>query len=426
MASQGDDAYVRCRCRKGEGRAPFQVPSAPEFSAPILGAAAASQATQRSQRDVTGVPSWPRRGRQFGESLFRSIFTGEVGRLFERSRGGMKEPKQGLRLRIHIDQDLGAGIRDLPWELLSCPDTRDQFGLNRLLPVVRFLEVPRAADLILKQPPIRVLLAASSPSGAPDLNLVQEMKLVTKALRREGAVVRVIKNATLNAVRETLRRENFQVFHFMGHGSFDSATGAGSILLNTETGGCKWVAGDVLSRHLQDCELQVAILNACESGRSGGGNAFGGVASALIQGGLPAVVAMREPIEDNAAIIFSRTFYRELAAGEPIEAAVSEGRLAIYCSDPSSTNWAIPALYQRISQEWSVRLPAHCDAGVGIGEYTDFDEWSRRVSGSSPGTAPKRAEITMSGHIFVAKPVSEQEKMAKQSKSRTRGRSKDL
>ena len=46
-------------------------------------------------------------------------------------------------------------------------------------------------------------------------------------------------------------------------------------------------------------------------------------------GGMPAVVAMRGPVPDIAAVAFSRTFYQRLAAGDPIEAAVTEGRLAI-------------------------------------------------------------------------------------------------
>src|SRR6185436_7658264 len=44
---------------------------------------------------------------------------------------------------------------------------------------------------------------------------------------------------------------------------------------------------------------------------------------------------------------FSRAFHRSLAAGAPVDAAASEGRLAIYRNDPESLEWTIPALFLR-------------------------------------------------------------------------------
>jgi hypothetical protein len=56
---------------------------------------------------------------------------------------------------------------------------------------------------------------------------------------------------------------------------------------------------------------------------------------------------MQFPISDTAAITFSAALYRALAAGEPVEAAVAEGRTAVYLQDPESLEWATPALYLR-------------------------------------------------------------------------------
>ena len=62
---------------------------------------------------------------------------------------------------------------------------------------------------------------------------------------------------------------------------------------------------------------------------------------------MPAVVAMRHKITDPAAIAFSGTLYRRLAAGDPIDAAVTEGRIALNGSSGSS-EWATPMLFMRL------------------------------------------------------------------------------
>ena len=82
------------------------------------------------------------------------------------------------------------------------------------------------------------------------------------------------------------------------------------------------------------------------------------VASSLVLGGMPAVVAMQLPISDQAAITFSRTFYQCLAAGEPVDAAVAEGRQAIHSENPAAFEWATPILFlrgQEVSPERTAR-----------------------------------------------------------------------
>ncbi|MEO1085994.1 MAG: CHAT domain-containing protein, partial [Acidobacteriota bacterium] len=75
---------------------------------------------------------------------------------------------------------------------------------------------------------------------------------------------------------------------------------------------------------------------------------FAGVASALVLGGLPAVLAMQIPISDQAAIAFSRDFYAELAAGTTLDEALVEGRQAIENTDSNSVEWGTPVLFLRV------------------------------------------------------------------------------
>ncbi len=73
---------------------------------------------------------------------------------------------------------------------------------------------------------------------------------------------------------------------------------------------------------------------------------FNGVAEAILQRGVPAVIGMQMPIMDRAAVAFTREFYGQWAAGEPIEAALAYARRTIGAENPTATaQWGAPVLY---------------------------------------------------------------------------------
>jgi hypothetical protein len=61
---------------------------------------------------------------------------------------------------------------------------------------------------------------------------------------------------------------------------------------------------------------------------------------------------MQYAVRDASAVAFSRAFYETLASGETIDAAVTDGRLAIFNrsdldSVPYERDWGVPVLYLR-------------------------------------------------------------------------------
>jgi CHAT domain len=69
------------------------------------------------------------------------------------------------------------------------------------------------------------------------------------------------------------------------------------------------------------------------------------VATALVHSGVPAVLALQRPLSDSGAIAFSKAFYQRIAAGEAIDVALVEARLAIHRLDEESCEWATPVLF---------------------------------------------------------------------------------
>lgn len=288
-----------------------------------------------------------------GHELFRALFHDHVGDLFQRSlsrtEGGASGSGLRIRLRIRSDE---AALHQVPWELLYRQPTQEFLALSRKTPIVRTLDVPRSTVLPPFSPPLRILIVLSHDPQGSVLGLERELDRLEKALEAKTEVqTKVLRNPDPLEVRRELLRQPYHVLHYMGHGSFQADRSEGVLHFGGEDGERVEVNGHYLATLLNDAEsLRLVVLNACESARSAsvaGNNPFSGAATALVLGGLPAVVAMQSRIGDHDAIAFSASFYDRLAHGRTIEEAVNEGRQAILAFRPKGESWAIPVLFLR-------------------------------------------------------------------------------
>lgn len=296
---------------------------------------------------------------EVGRRLFAALFTGEVRDRYYRSLGSIDQG-EGLRIQLRCDprQPGLLPVQALPWELLFQPDARCFLGLDRRTPIVRHLDVPAPVETVPLPERLRILAVLTAPPDAPPLDLEQERHRIEEVCASQpGLELSVLVQPDPQALRDELlhaasRREPYHVLHFAGHGAFDSERGEGALLFTTAEGEPRPLAGDDLALLVRGTGgLRLAVLNACHSGRMGtepDQDAFAGVAAALLLGGLPAVLGMRRPIPDDAAIAFSATLYRRLALGEPVDAAVTEARLAIYRRGRPAAEWSTPVLFLRV------------------------------------------------------------------------------
>ncbi len=152
--------------------------------------------------------------------------------------------------------------------------------------------------------------------------------------------------ATVDALGEWLLNHDTHVIHFVGHGDFDAASGEGFIYFQNERGGADPVTAAVLGPFVHDHDaLRMVVMNACRSARVGPKDPYGGMAQGLVQQGATAVVAMQFPITDQAAVMFTGKFYGALAAGLPVDQAVSYARKSLQAKFRSE--WATPVLFMR-------------------------------------------------------------------------------
>ncbi|HEX3514336.1 MAG TPA: tetratricopeptide repeat protein [Trebonia sp.] len=340
--------------------------------------------------------------KQFGGRLFSAVFTGQVGECLRRSVDRAQDEDATLRIRLRLADC--PGLADLPWEFLYDKDDDWFVALSGATPVVRYLQLPNQPRPLSVTLPLRVLAVRSEPADHPPLDLEAEWSQVMTALREftdSGAItVTDLAAPTLSELRRVLLRERFHVLHYMGHGGFTAEDG-GVLLFTDRTGRGVPVTGEQLSVMLRDhTSLRLAVLNACEAGRSDPTDPFGGIADTLVRRGIPAVIAMQFEISDTAAAEFAPALYGALAAGRPVDAAVAEGRKAIYAV--SALEWATPVLHLRAdnAQLFDITEPALLSspgqapsAQAPQDPVTGGESHNRSTTRPSPESASTHAEL---------------------------------
>jgi len=285
--------------------------------------------------------------KQCGESLFDAVFTGEVYTCFAMSREWSREQGRGLRIRLHIEVP---EFHDYPWELLYNSKTKQFLALSTDTPIVRYFELPFPEHPLLVEMPIKILVMISSPEGFPPLNVDDEWNKLESAfaplIQRGLVVLERLQRPTLGELQKALRRDQFHIFHFIGHGKFVVHKQDGVLLMEEELNGRgRPVSGQYLGVLLHDHQwLRMVVLNACEGARTSQSDPYAGVAQALVQQGIPAVIAMQFPIFEDSAVEFAYEFYGAIADGFPVDASISEARKAIFTTG-NETEWATPVLF---------------------------------------------------------------------------------
>jgi hypothetical protein len=289
-----------------------------------------------------------------GSTLFEALIRDRVRDLYQQGRGGSgSDPTKGLRVRILIDprDERLRPFARMPWELLfdRNADTNRWLALDARRPIVRMIdsiEQPLAADVGDLQ---RVLLALANPAGTEQLDLERECAAVEESLIRNRVRPQIVRRATRSALHKSISDSAPQVVHFMGHGDLDSKRGEGVLVLEDEDNEPDVLDASTLASFFVGRPApRLVILTSCLTavvGRERVFSAFSSVAAALVAAGLPAVIAMQSEVRDHNAIRFTERLYRRVIAKDPVEAAVSEARVALRGADRYTLDWAAPVLY---------------------------------------------------------------------------------
>ncbi len=325
---------IRASSEQGEVSGELQLNK--RIIKPILNLIELRQANKDLQKDL-------------GNELYQALFPKEIDKRFHATIAGAQAQNQSVRLRLVFESP---ELAYLPWEFLYDEQTNTFLGNNTDTVLSRYIDVPlQKRDIKAASLPLKVLLVISSPSNLATLDATGEEKLIREALKqqidRDQIELDVVTEATTRNIRQKLREKPYNVFHFIGHGDFESDKGY--IYLVDEDGKAEELDDERFANFfLGNRNLGLIILNCCRSATVSANQAFAGTVSNLVRRGIPAVVAMQYTIADSTAKIFADEFYRTLALGYPVDTAIQETRNGISMDvGLDKRDFATPVLYMR-------------------------------------------------------------------------------
>ena len=293
----------------------------------------------------------------FGEHLFETLFTGRVRRLYDVARSQQYDRPLNLIFTSTVPW-----LAALPWEF-AFDSSRRKFLVTEEVHFIRNVLTSVPAQRSDKQhEQLRLLVVAAQPLGSVELSAREEEERIRHGfapLTNAGLVELDVLTDTTPArlhgkiqARELESREGdprqYDVIHFIGHGEFDKQANQGKLLFQTSSGGRHEVDVRTLREILCGRGIQLIFLNACDTARDAQATLNRGIAQALVEGGIPAVVANQYPVLDDSAVGFTDHFYWSLALGASLGEAAREARIALnYSIGHESIDWAVPVLFAR-------------------------------------------------------------------------------
>jgi hypothetical protein len=297
-----------------------------------------------------------RRAEAFGRGLFEALFTDDLLACFRTSRAKLPRGSR-LRLRLRLPIDLAM----LPWELLWDPLHEQFLALAPDITLIRHPATSNHVDLQPIEESLRVVVVLASPSRLPPIDPDRELSAITSAFKTIQAMGHVVPDVihgpgTLDQLRARLR-EPIHILHVLCHGVVDVSAAEGVLVFEDDSGDAEPVSADRLRDfvELQRGQLRLVVLNSCQSALPVDGDIFGAVGAELVRAGVAAVVAAQFDLPEDVSAELTRVFYQELAAGLPVELALTKARQNL-AARSSNLDWVVPVLLSQSVDEVAFAL----------------------------------------------------------------------
>jgi hypothetical protein len=321
-------------------------------------AADASRPIVRDAAGTLAVGSHEVMVQEIGSQLFDFIFQRKVLELYAECYASTKKIGQPLSIRLHVKHP---GLSYVPWETLYDKANRFYVTASQDTPFMRAVSDDDDERSPGGSRPIRILCMAARAKVLNGIALdVIEVDTEQVAIKNALAELDDGKRMKLSwipsaKVRDLNRRfikgddgKRWDIFHFIGHGGHDPDRQTGFIVVQEDGGskGKRLYANDLRTFVCQPGRTPgLVVLNSCSGAQAKPGVLFSSVATELIQGGVPAVIAMQFEISDKMGVAFSDAFYTYLADNVSIQSALAHTRAELKANQFGE--WISPVLYMR-------------------------------------------------------------------------------
>lgn len=300
-----------------------------------------------------------------GQALHDELFKGQLHDSWVTAQGVAQNRQDLLRLRIGMKD---SRLQQLPWEALHAGTRPLATGTDVIFS--RYILDRRQGHSAQSKPSesgqlLRILMVIASPDDQAQLELKQEVYHLQSELHPEGTdpgstldsplldvQLKILEQPGRAELTQELDRGNYQVLHYAGHSNLGNA-GGDLYLVSRQTGLTERLSGEDLAGLLVNNGIKLAVFNSCRGGYSAStesGWQARNLAQALVNRGVPAVIAMTERIPDHVAITFTQLLYRNLKKGQSIDLSLNRTRQGLISAYGSHQfYWALPTLYMQPS-----------------------------------------------------------------------------
>lgn len=283
--------------------------------------------------------------------------------------------------------EISAGIVEaasIPWELMRDPVLDSPISLRaksfvrvQSTPSLSFVRIPSS-----KEGRIRLLYIISRPNGPQDPELRAVANRLLQGLGPNGSRfdIKVLRPPTFEELQTELTDAKeagwpYHIVHFDGHGCYGrllegvSSSKQGFLIFEqpSSLGNMRFVDGQTFGQLLHDCGVPILVLNACQTAMHAATSAsvsvtdvhseiraIGSLAQAVIDQGIPAVLAMRYSIFVVTAAQYIGELYSALAKNRSFGQAATEARKHLHLNpdrwvalEPRSLqDWIVPIVYE--------------------------------------------------------------------------------
>lgn len=301
-----------------------------------------------------------------GQQFYNGVFQGTLRDSWMCAQGIAQHDRELLQLRLGLKE---RRLHRLPWEVLHAGDRPLASGtdvvFSRYQPGTSLLKDCRTLAV---DGPLKILVAIAAPSDQDSLQLKREVIHLQTELEQDKEGNRlgsshlsvrdqppdiqltILEQPDRHQLTQALEQGQYHVLHYAGHSQL-GAKGGELCLVSGRTGLTETLSGEDLAGLLVNNGIQMVVLNSCRGAYTRENHPTDdtgerNLAEALVQRGIPGVVAMAERIPDEVALTLTRLFYRNINQGYPVDLSLSRARAGLISAYGShQLYWALPILY---------------------------------------------------------------------------------
>ena len=166
-----------------------------------------------------------------------------------------------------------------------------------------------------------------------------------KPLVEQGVItLKWAEDQTWQYLQNEMREGQWHVFHFIGHGGFDPEADEGYIALADKDGKTDRLYAQQLARPLPITNPLAWLCSTAAKVPGAASRTSSQAHPRFFQEWYSGSYCNAVPISDEAAIVFSGSFYDSLADGYPIDASMAEARKAMRQVCKGTVEWGTRSL----------------------------------------------------------------------------------